>query len=233
MFRCLAVDVDGTLTDERGLIRHEVVEALERLAERGVHVVLVSGNAYPLLHALAYYLPVTKLVVAENGGVVGYRSRYRLLGSEGDGEEIRRLVREELAGVLVESWQNRFRLVDMAFHPAEGLSPEEAVERARRALEPRGFEVQYSGWAIHVHRRGVDKGAGLVEACRMLGLDPRQAIAVGDSEVDRPMLEAAGLAVAVGNAPRELREAADIVTREGYYRGFLEALQLLEEGGYI
>ena len=147
--------------------------------------------------------------------------------------EYRRLVREELAGVLVESWQNRFRLVDMAFHPAEGLSPEEAVERARRALEPRGFEVQYSGWAIHVHRRGVDKGAGLVEACKMLGLDPRQAIAVGDSEVDRPMLEAAGLAVAVGNAPRELREAADIVTREGYYRGFLEALQLLEEGGYI
>ncbi|RLE99384.1 MAG: hypothetical protein DRJ57_02375, partial [Thermoprotei archaeon] len=208
-------------------------EVVSQGVEKGVRVTSYQDHAYPLLHALAYYLPVTKLIVAENGGVVGYRSRYRLLGSEGDGEEIRRLVREELAGVLVESWQNRFRLVDMAFHPAEGLSPEEAVERARRALEPRGFEVQYSGWAIHVHRRGVDKGAGLVEACKMLGLDPRQAIAVGDSEVDRPMLEAAGLAVAVGNAPRGLRRVADIITREGYYRGFLEAIKLLEEGGYI
>lgn len=148
-YKCLAVDVDGTLTDERGLIRHEVVEALERLSGR-LHVVLVSGNAYPVLNALAYYLPVTKLVVAENGGVVGYRGRYKLLGREEDGVEIRRLAARELAGLLVESWQNRFRLVDMAFHPAPAASLEEAVEGARGVFEPKGFEVQYSLSLIHI-----------------------------------------------------------------------------------
>ena len=31
MYRCIVLDVDGTLTDERGVIHHEVVEALEEL----------------------------------------------------------------------------------------------------------------------------------------------------------------------------------------------------------
>ncbi|MEM4640844.1 MAG: HAD hydrolase family protein, partial [Thermofilum sp.] len=58
---CLAVDLDGTLTDEKGVIRHEVVRALEMLRERGVSVLIVSGASYPAVSTLAYYLPVTRL----------------------------------------------------------------------------------------------------------------------------------------------------------------------------
>ncbi len=231
--KCLAVDVDGTLTDEEGEIPAPVVEALWRLRTKGFHVILASGNSYLALYALGRYLPVTKLVLAENGGVIGYRGGYDILGREEDGLEIRKLVAERLANVLVESWHNRFRFVDMAFHPAPGVSAGEAVAKASGELSPLGLEVVYSGWAIHVHRLGVNKGAGLLEACRRLAIDPSEVVAIGDSGVDKPMLEVAGLGVALANSPPELKEAAALVTKEGYWRGFLEALRTLKEKGFL
>ena len=230
---CLAVDLDGTLTDSEGVIHHEVVEALERLRRRGVKVVIVTGASYPAAITLAYYLPVTRFAVAENGGVVGFRDKYKLLGSREDKERILAAVRERLKGVLVESWQNEYRMVDAAFKPAPGLSPEEAVRLAAAELEPLGFEVVYSGWAIHVHRFGVNKGAGLLEACKALGVDPSRVAAVGDSAVDEPMFEVSGFSVALANSPDSLKRKAQHVARGSHYLGFLEAVELLESRGLL
>jgi len=230
---CLAVDLDGTLTDSEGVIHHEVVEALERLKRRSVKVVIVTGASYPAAITLAYYLPVTRFAVAENGGVVGFRDKYKLLGSRGDKEKILAVVRERLKEVLEESWQNEYRMVDMAFKPAAGLSPEDAARLAAAELEPLGFEVVYSGWAIHVHRFGVNKAAGLLEACRALGIEPGRVAAVGDSAVDEPMLEAAGFGVALANSPDSLKRKADHVTVESHYLGFLEAVDFLENSGFL
>ena len=230
---CLAVDLDGTLTDEEGVIHHEVLEALERLKKRGVRVVIATGASYPAAITLAYYLPVTRFAVAENGGVVGFRGEYKLLGSRDDKERILAVARERLRGVLVESWQNEYRLVDAAFKPAPGLSPEEAVKLAAAELGPLGFEVVYSGWAIHVHRFGVNKGAGLLEACRALGVEPERVAAIGDSAVDEPMFEVAGFAVALANSPESLKRKASYVTRGSHYLGFLEAVKLLESRGLL
>lgn len=225
--------MDGTLTDSEGVIHHEVVEALEQLRERGVKVVIVTGASYPAAITLAYYLPVTRFAVAENGGVVGFRDKYKLLASREDRERILSIARERLKGVLEESWQNAFRMVDLAFKPAPGLSPEEAVKRAAAELEPLGFEAVYSGWAIHVHRFGVNKAAGLLEACRELGVEPEKVAAVGDSAVDEPMIEAAGFGIALANSPESLKRKADYVTGEGNWLGFLEAVSFLIKNGFL
>lgn len=230
---CIAVDLDGTLTDEAGVIHHEVLEALERLRAKGLKVVIVSGASYPAVSTLAYYLPVTRLAVAENGGVIGFRGDYRLLAPPEDKQVILGIVERELRGVLTDSWQNAFRFVDLAFHPAPGLTGREAVERAAEVLGGRGFEVIDSGWAIHVHRRGVNKARGLLEACRVLGIDRSRVAAIGDSSVDEPMFEAASVSVALGNAPKELKERATHVVGSSYYRGFLEAVRLLEGEGLL
>lgn len=58
----------------------------------------------------------------------------------------------------------------------------------------------------------VDKGAGLAALCRTLNLPIAQTIAVGDQNNDLAMLRAAGLGVAMGNATREVKAAADAVT---------------------
>lgn len=58
---------------------------------------------------------------------------------------------------------------------------------------------------------GVDKGTGLLALCEALRISPSDAVALGDSDVDLPMMRAAGLAVAVENASDEVKAAADVV----------------------
>ena len=75
-------------------------------------------------------------------------------------------------------------------------------------------------------------------AARMLldhyGLNPKQAVAFGDNDVDIDMLQYCGLGVAMGNAPRQVKEAADYVTasndEEGVYIA-LNSLRLKAPGG--
>jgi hydroxymethylpyrimidine pyrophosphatase-like HAD family hydrolase len=55
----------------------------------------------------------------------------------------------------------------------------------------------------------VDKGSGLRTLCDLLGVEIGRVIAVGDSDNDIPMLRAAGLGVAMGNANARVKAVAD------------------------
>lgn len=59
---------------------------------------------------------------------------------------------------------------------------------------------------------GVTKGAGLRFLCEHLNIPIESAMVCGDSENDKDIMEAAGFAVAMGNAEREIKEIADYVT---------------------
>lgn len=52
---------------------------------------------------------------------------------------------------------------------------------------------------------GVDKGGGLVEVCRLRGIDVRRSAAIGDGWNDLALLEAAGDGWVMGGAPDELK----------------------------
>ena len=66
------------------------------------------------------------------------------------------------------------------------------------------------------------------------GLEARRAVAFGDSDVDVDMLQYCGLGVAMGNASRQVKEAADYVTasndQEGVYI-VLNSLRMKAPGG--
>jgi len=66
------------------------------------------------------------------------------------------------------------------------------------------------------------------------GLEAERAIAFGDSDVDVDMLQFCGFGVAMGNASRQVKEAADYVTasndEEGVYIA-LTGLRLKAPGG--
>lgn len=56
-------------------------------------------------------------------------------------------------------------------------------------------------------------------------LDPEQAVAFGDSDVDVDMLQYCGFGVAMGNAPKSVQEAADYVTASNDQEGVYIALK--------
>ena len=71
------------------------------------------------------------------------------------------------------------------------------------------------------------KGSAAKVLLEHYGLNPKQAVAFGDSDVDLDMLQYCGLGVAMGNASRQVKEAADYVTASNDQEGVYIALNSL------
>lgn len=72
--------------------------------------------------------------------------------------------------------------------------------------------VQTAPFYLEVIPAAINKGRGLLDTCAALGIDPGETVAFGDAENDIPMLRAAGVGVAMGNAAQAVKNAADTVT---------------------
>lgn len=68
------------------------------------------------------------------------------------------------------------------------------------------------GSSAEVAPAGVNKGAAILEVLAHLGIDPADAIGIGDNWNDAEMFEVCGLSIAMGNASPEVQALADEVT---------------------
>jgi Cof subfamily protein (haloacid dehalogenase superfamily) len=73
-----------------------------------------------------------------------------------------------------------------------------------------GFSDAFPDYLNIVHA-GADKGRALHALCEALSLSPRQAMAIGDAAPDIPMIEAAGIGIAMGNAAAPVKAAAAVI----------------------
>lgn len=78
---------------------------------------------------------------------------------------------------------------------------------------------------VEIFPKGTNKGKALKAVCRKLNIRPEETIAIGDQELDIPMIETAGIGIAMGNAIAELKEKADFVTRTNNEAGVVYALE--------
>lgn len=78
---------------------------------------------------------------------------------------------------------------------------------------------------IEVTPLGVSKATGVEEVARPLGITAEDVVAFGDMPNDIPMLLWAGLGVAMGNAHREAKAAADEVTTPNTDDGLARVLE--------
>jgi len=113
------------------------------------------------------------------------------------------------------------------------LSPE---ERARAELLYLQFKDSLSfSWTktpaypevdfINVLAPEVSKGKALPALASHLGISLTEIIAVGDGTNDISLLSSAGLAIAMGDAPDELKAIADFITLDVDHNGLAEAIK--------
>ena len=84
--------------------------------------------------------------------------------------------------------------------------------------------VQTAPFYLEIIPAAINKGQGVLDTCAALGVSPAEAMAFGDAENDIPMLRAAGLGVAMGNAQPSVKAAADHVTLSNNDDGIAAAL---------
>lgn len=82
--------------------------------------------------------------------------------------------------------------------------------------------LQYN---IEINASGVNKGTGLVNLGRMLGITRDEIMACGDGDNDILMLKEVGFGVAMANAEDLVKEAADYITLSNEEDGVAEAIE--------
>ena len=206
----LVSDIDDTLTGDR-IALNGLLAAVREVTPR-VRVVLNSSRPFGSVDkTLKDYFPPD----FEPDGIV-----------TGLGTEIR------LHAAVVPEWSDRFgqwprqEIVDIVAHFGHRAHPDEfqtrgkasftvadrqAVDELLEVLSARGlpFQAIYSGASdLDLIAPGAGKDEALLFLSRHFDVPSERVIAAGDSGNDLAMFEAAGRAIAVGNARRELVESA-------------------------
>lgn len=78
---------------------------------------------------------------------------------------------------------------------------------------------------IEINAAGVNKGKGLVNLGRMLGIRREEIMACGDGDNDIVMLREAGFGVAMANGEEKVKEAADYITLSNEEDGVADVIE--------
>ncbi len=116
------------------------------------------------------------------------------------------------------------------------MGPEPAMQALAAELERRWpgqlyvhviRSPRYKGYMCEIAPAGVSKWSGVQWIARGLDIVDHAICAVGDDVNDLPMLEGAGLGVAMGNAPEHVKAAAKRVTRRQDEDGLVQVVEWL------
>lgn len=110
------------------------------------------------------------------------------------------------------------------------VQPEELAQVQKQIADflPESLTVvQTAAFYLEVIPKVINKGQGIRDICKVLGIDPAEVISFGDAANDIPMLREAGMGVAMGNAAEAVKAAADMVTLSNNEDGIAAALEKL------
>ncbi|HKF89468.1 MAG TPA: HAD family hydrolase [Propionibacteriaceae bacterium] len=237
----VALDIDGTVVDHDGALPEAVRKAVGRVLDADVPVVLATGRSWhgtrPVFDELG--LPPGPSVASNGAVVVSYPPQEIRKAVTFDPREVIKKVVQFAPGTLiaVEEIGRGYRLNghfpggdltgEMVIESIEQLSArpvtriilrdpdrsdEDFTSLARHlGLQGVTYFVGWSAW-LDIAPLGVNKASGLQDVADDLGVDPTDVLAFGDGRNDIEMLRWAGRGVAIGDAPEDVQQAADVVT---------------------
>ena len=221
-----ALDLDGTVIGPNENISPAVHEAIVRLAER-IHVFIATGREPADVLRYANELGLTAPQLCDGGanildpvqGVSTWTAPLGPVNAEAVVTRLREMgsafVATHAGGTArtfddVPDWDLiRVSALDLDEDTADALATEFRRNKNMYVIKA---VLPYNGlWAVDFTLAGVDKASGIARVGQTLGVNPTNMVAVGDSYNDLPMLEACGFSVAMGNAPPEVKDAAEFV----------------------
>jgi 5-amino-6-(5-phospho-D-ribitylamino)uracil phosphatase len=238
--RLVALDIDGTVVDHDGALPEAIRKAVGMVVDADVPVVLATGRSWhgtrPIFDELG--LPPGPSVASNGAVVVSYPPQHIRKAVTFDPREVIKRVVQFAPGTLiaVEEIGRGYRLNDhfpggdltgeMIIESIEQLSArpvtriilrdpnrsDEDFTRLARHLGLQGvtYFVGWSAW-LDIAPLGVNKASALQDVADDFNVDPADVLAFGDGRNDIEMLRWAGRGVAIGDAPDEVQQAADVV----------------------
>ena len=264
-YKLIAMDLDGTLTNDQKVITEKTKAALMAAQSERIRLALASARPSPGLFRERDALRLQDhqgILMSYNGGrIVDAATGKVLFETSMDLEETKAVLRklEDLPVTPILDNGVQFYVTDkngfkvdyecrnnnmvcsevenladfLSFAPIKILMSVDpaiigAVQNQIAGMLPDSLTVvQTAAFYLEVIPKVINKGQGIQDICDVLGISPAQVIAFGDAENDIPMLKAAGVGVAMGNATEAVKAAADMVTCTNNEDGIAYALEKL------
>ena len=242
-FKALITDVDGTLIENgrEAIPSKAMIEAVRRASEL-IHVGVATSRPLYMLNNIFGPLNLSGPSIINGGAQVIDAKTKKILWRRNIAEEDFFKAVEIIQKFNLPFFIQEGQPEDVYYSP--GYQPDEKVlqialvgleEKTARSLR-RKLKV-ISGLGIHLvpdwvkNRVGIiithaeaTKQYGIFQVAKILGIDTKEIIGVGDGYNDFPLLLACGLKVAMGDAPEDLKAIADIVVPPATKDGLVEVI---------
>lgn len=253
-YQLVAIDIDGTLLDDRSKISQKTHDALNALKDFGLTITLATGRFYPDALCFAKFLGFSCPMILLHGALIQEQSGEILMKQELPFEVIPKLIsiaKQEKVPFqifqedrLIMEERTFWNDVYLKFSEVEPIIVPDSLEYLQG--KKNSFAFIYLGTPekmavlkkIVEHRMGnsvaiacahpnlleivasnVTKGNALTKLASIKNIPLSHTIGIGDSFNDIDMIRIAGLGVAMGNAPQEVKDAADFVTKDNNHDG--------------
>ena len=222
--KIFAIDIDGTITDNKGgRVDLDALAALRYLVKLGHKVIYVTGRSSVEAYVLSVFGGTTRIAVGENGGIITTGpNEHKLIGDKqkclGAFEFLKTKIPEAIEKPVFP------RITEVV------LERNFDVNLGKKLFAENNLDVTLtdSQYAYHINSKGVDKASGFLEVMNMFSVKKEDVIAIGDSETDVPLFKLAGTSVALGNAPQDVQSQATFFVPGHAGDGMIEALEKVQ-----
>ncbi|MDQ0338881.1 Cof subfamily protein (haloacid dehalogenase superfamily) [Caldalkalibacillus uzonensis] len=255
--KLLAIDVDGTLLHDDHGLSERTQEAIFKIKEKGVKVVLATGRGPRSCDPLIEVLQLTDPIITHNGAViynpvhntaeqqVGFKAKELLpivsyCRSRNVHFDINTAfdmyveqLREEFLPLYKQFFVEPVVVDDICSltDPIVKLTLTDQpyrLDQVMKEIMPRfpDWSIIRSGETfIDVIHPQATKANALRYLLQQFRISADEVLAFGNYYNDLEMLQLAGTGVAMGNAPREVKQLADVVTRTNNEDGVAHVIE--------
>lgn len=250
-YKIVFFDIDGTLVNDEKQVPRDTIEAIRKLKEQQVEVVIATGRAPYYFTDIAKECGIESFV-SFNGSYVVYKGKliYERPISQKSMEAFQQLAAEKNHPLILQGSHESFSTHEEHPHVIETFEYLKVPMPSTRTdfwKEANIFQallyctsdeescyleselglsfVRWHNYSVDVFPTGGSKAQGIDALLRYLGLSPADAIAFGDGLNDREMLSFVGMGIAMGNAHDDLKPFSNYITKHVNDGGIVHGLQ--------
>lgn len=255
MIKLVVCDYDGTLVGIDFKLPVYAYGTGQNLRKKGAQLTIATGRSASFIEDAVEVLKIESPVITSNGAVIKAREKYLIkkqFGFKEFGNVLDLANRLELSvSVTAESidyinrqteWFEREEkhsgktYKSLSELPKNGMVEKISMvdssfsgkldEIEKICTNKNDFSyVRYGNQGFDIISKDVNKANGIRELSALLGINPEEILAIGDSENDIEILEYAGIGAVVGNASEAAKEKADYIAKNFYFDGVQEIIE--------
>ena len=212
MIKAIFIDIDGTLRDSDRNLSARTINAVKKVTDNGILVILCSGRPRKYTEQISRECFASKYIITSSGGMIYDYEENKVKHAD---QEIQ--LDEDIKDFVYNNPVVQCTIADSDFDKIKNLIPKidkvenvEIKNRHKSLLDDK-FKDDKTVFC-DIANINSNKGNAVRKLLEILNIPKEDTIAIGDDNNDLSMFEQVGYTVAVNNAIDIVKEKSDEIT---------------------